>query len=85
MRLREQYAETAYELPAKIEQRLGELVQIGEFDQEDVAHCRASYWTARDDWHKILVDCYEIALRRRQSAIFALGDPISAAQRSATH
>lgn len=51
-------------LPGKIERRLAELVQMGEFDQGDVNHCRASYWDARDDWHKILVDCHEEAQRR---------------------
>lgn len=51
-------------LPGKIEQRLADLVQMGEFDQGDVNHCRASYWAARDDWHKILIDCYEAARKR---------------------
>jgi hypothetical protein len=51
-------------LPQKIEARLGELVQMGEFDKGDVAHCRRSYWGARADWHQILIDCYEMALRR---------------------
>jgi hypothetical protein len=53
-------------LPQKIEKRLAELVQMGEFDKGDVNHCRASYWNARDDWHKILIDCYEEAKRRTQ-------------------
>jgi hypothetical protein len=29
-----------------------------------VRHCRASYWDARDDWHKILIDCYAAAMDR---------------------
>ena len=49
-------------LPPKIERRLAELVQMGEFDQGDVRHCRTSYWAARDDWHKILIDCHNMAL-----------------------
>lgn len=39
---------------------------MGEFDQGDVDHCRASYWSARADWHKILMDCYDETLRRRE-------------------
>jgi hypothetical protein len=54
-------------LPGKIEQRLADLVGLGEFDQGDVHHCRTSYWAARDDWHKILVDCYDTALARQQN------------------
>lgn len=52
-------------LPQKIEQRLAELHSMGEFDQGDLAHCRRSYWAARADWHKILVDCYDAALARQ--------------------
>lgn len=55
-------------LPQKIEQRLGELHSMGEFDQGDLAHCRRSYWAARADWHKILVDCYDAALARQRAA-----------------
>lgn len=51
-------------LPPKIEKRLADLVGMGEFDQGDVHHCRTSYWSARDDWHKILVDCHDAAQRR---------------------
>lgn len=53
-------------LPDKIERRMAALVQMGEFDQNDVTHCRRTYWSARDDWHKILVDCYDAALQRQQ-------------------
>lgn len=52
-------------LPQKIEQRLADLVQLGEFDQGDVQHCRRSYWGARDDWHQILIACYDSALARQ--------------------
>ena len=55
-------------LPQKIEQRLAELHSMGEFDQGDLAHCRRSYWAARADWHKILVDCYDAALARQLAA-----------------
>ena len=55
-------------LPQKIEQRLAELHSMGEFDQGDLAHCRRSYWAARADWHKILVDCYDAALARQLPA-----------------
>ena len=55
-------------LPQKIEQRLAELHSMGEFDQGDLAHCRRSYWAARADWHKILVDCYDAALARQRVA-----------------
>jgi hypothetical protein len=41
---------------------------MGEFDQGDLAHCRRSYWTARADWHKILIDCYNAALERHSAA-----------------
>jgi hypothetical protein len=51
-------------LPEKIEKRLAALVQMGEFDQGDVEHCRHSYWEAREDWHKILIDCYQAARAR---------------------
>lgn len=51
-------------LPHKIELRLNALVQLTEFDQDDVAHCRRTYWAAHDDWHKILIDCYDMALQR---------------------
>lgn len=52
-------------LPEKIEKRLAELVQMREFDQGDVEHCRHSYWGAREDWHQILVDCYQAARARK--------------------
>ena len=55
-------------LPQKIEQRLTELHSMGEFDQGDLAHCRRSYWAARADWHKILVDCHDAALARQRAA-----------------
>ena len=55
-------------LPQKIEQRLAELLSMGEFDQGDVAHCRRSYWSARADWHKILIDCHDAALARQHAA-----------------
>lgn len=55
-------------LPQKIEQRLDELLSMGEFDQGDVAHCRCSYWSARADWHKILVDCHDATLARQRAA-----------------
>jgi|GEM_PF-6296895 len=51
-------------LPPKIEQRLAELVRLGEFDQGEVAWCRRDYWGARDDWHKTLIDCHNAALAR---------------------
>jgi hypothetical protein len=54
-------------LPQKIERRLAELLSMGEFDQGDLAHCRGSYWTARADWHKILIDCYDAALARQRA------------------
>lgn len=56
-------------LPQKIERRLAELVQLGEFDQGDVRHCRTSYWSARDDWHKILIDCHDMALARATATL----------------
>ena len=52
-------------LPPKIEQRLAELLRLGEFDQGEVAWCRRAYWGARDDWHTTLINCYEVALARR--------------------
>jgi hypothetical protein len=53
-------------LPAKIEQRLAALVHLGDFDQGDVAHCRRTYWAARDDWHHILIDCHARAAERQR-------------------
>lgn len=64
------------ELPPKIEKRLAELGEMGEFDGADVAHCRTTYWAARADWHKILVDCYDAALGRAR----ATTEPQGAAQ-----
>ena len=55
------------QLPPKIEARLADLVGMEEFDQGDVAHCRATYWSARDDWHTILIDCYAAAVQRQQT------------------
>jgi hypothetical protein len=52
-------------LPHKIEMRLAALVQLGDFDQNDVTHCRRTYWGARHDWHTILVDCYDRAVQRQ--------------------
>lgn len=52
------------QLPPKIEARLAELRQMGEFDASEVRWCRATYWAARDDWHQILVACYEQATQR---------------------
>ena len=51
-------------LPHKIELRLADLVRLGDFDQDYVAHCRRTYWSAREDWHQILVDCFERATQR---------------------
>lgn len=70
-------------LPPKIEKRLAELVGMGEFDQGDVHHCRTSYWSARDDWHKILVDCHEAAVARKRAAARAAPAPASSAARAA--
>jgi hypothetical protein len=56
------------QLPAKIERRLAELAHLGDFDQGDVAHCRRTYWGARDDWHRILVDCHARAVERKTPA-----------------
>lgn len=55
-------------LPEKIERRLAELLSMGEFDQGDMAHCRRTYWAARADWHKILVDCHDAAIARQRAA-----------------
>ena len=51
-------------IPAKIEQRLMELLKMKEFDMQEVNWCRDTYWTARSDWHAILVACYGAALTR---------------------
>ncbi len=52
------------QLPPKIEARLNELLRMGEFDDEEVRWCRAAYWSARDDWHQILIACYAQAQAR---------------------
>ena len=76
-------------LPEKIERRLAELLQMGEFDQGDLAHCRRTYWAARADWHKILMDCYEIAQQRQRASTAGVSTPTSTppapAQRAAAH
>lgn len=51
-------------LPARVEARLVELADMGEFPPDDVAECRQRYWGARDDWHGILVRCYDRAKLR---------------------
>ncbi len=51
-------------LPAKIEKRLADLLAMEEFDQGEVAWCRAAYWSARDDWHTILIACFNQAQLR---------------------
>lgn len=38
---------------------------MNEFDINEVNWCRATYWSARADWHKTLVDCHAAALARR--------------------
>jgi len=70
-------------LPQKIEQRLAELLSMGEFDQGDVAHCRRSYWGARADWHKILIDCHAAALARQRGASARASPATTAAPRPA--
>ena len=55
-------------LPTKIEKRLADLQQMGEFDQGEVEWCRRDYWSARSDWHTILVACFEQAQRRHAVA-----------------
>lgn len=52
-------------LPLKIEHRLAELLRLGEFDRDEVAWCRRTYWSARDDWHTTLINCYQVALARQ--------------------
>jgi ADP-ribosylglycohydrolase len=52
-------------LPEKVDRRLEELLEMKEFDAGEVAWCRATYWAARADWHKTLVDCYAAALARQ--------------------
>ena len=64
-------------LPDKIERRLAELMQMGGFGQGDLAHCRRTYWAARDDWHKILIDCYDAALQRQHTSIDGVSTPTS--------
>ncbi|ATQ74841.1 hypothetical protein CR152_32055 [Massilia violaceinigra] len=51
-------------VPAKIEQRLMELLKMKEFDMQEVTWCRATYWARRGDWHAILVACHDTALAR---------------------
>ncbi|NHZ98065.1 hypothetical protein [Massilia sp. CCM 8734] len=51
-------------IPAKIEQRLMELLKMKEFDMQEVNWCRATYWARRDDWHAILVACHNAGLAR---------------------
>ncbi len=55
-------------LPAKIESRLMELVQMKEFNGDEVALCRRTYWQRRPEWHAILVNCHNAALKRTGAA-----------------
>lgn len=54
-------------VPEKIEARLMELLKMKEFDMGEVKWCRATYWGARDDWHKILIACHAAAVYRQTS------------------
>lgn len=51
-------------IPAKIEQRLIDLLKMREFDMQEVNWCRATYWAKRSDWHAILVASHDTALAR---------------------
>lgn len=51
-------------LPAKVEKRLSDLLEMEEFDMEEVRCCRQTYWEDRDGWHSILINTYERALQR---------------------
>lgn len=55
-------------LPAKIESRLAELVQMKEFNLAEVDECRRTYWARRGEWHTILVNCHDRALKRLGAA-----------------
>lgn len=55
-------------LPAKIENRLMELVQMKEFNLVEVEECRRTYWARRGEWHTILVNCHNRALARAGAA-----------------
>lgn len=52
------------DLPPKIEKRLGDLVEMEEFDMEEVRCCRQTYWEDRDTWHQTLINCFERAQER---------------------
>lgn len=56
------------ELPPKIEKRLADLVAMGEFNLTEVEECRRGYWNARDEWHTILINCYDRAQKRQAAA-----------------
>lgn len=49
------------ELPPRVEQRLSDLVEMEEFDMEEVRYCRQTYWDDREGWHSILINCFERA------------------------
>ncbi len=55
-------------LPAKIENRLMELVKMKEFSLTEVEECRRTYWARRGEWHTILVNCHNRALARLGAA-----------------
>ena len=55
-------------LPAKIENRLMELVKMKEFNLTEVEECRRTYWARRGEWHTILVNCHNRALARLGAA-----------------
>lgn len=51
-------------LPPRVEQRLSDLVEMEEFDLEEVRHCRQTYWDDREGWHGILISCFDRAQQR---------------------
>lgn len=53
------------EIPAKIENRLADLMKLKEFDLKEAEYCRSTYWNDRDGWHTILINCYARAVARK--------------------
>lgn len=61
-------AGTLKPLPERVEKRLADLVEMQEFDAEEVECCRQTYWDDRDGWHSILIGCYDRAQQRTKAA-----------------
>lgn len=64
-------------LPERVEKRLADLVEMEEFDMEEVGYCRQTYWEDRDGWHQTLVNCFDRAQQRIADEKLAARDALA--------